>query len=239
MYWGILSDRIGRRPVLLVGLLGDLLTFVLFGLSKSFTWAVVVRCLNGFFTGGTIVIRPILAEISDDTNRARMMGMFPLIMHLGSMLGGAIGGLLADPVKNYPWLFGNSALFSEYPYLLPCLVGSSISLFGLVVGFLYLEETLTVQSRTASSSRIEPETAPLVSETQREEGTCGTSTASEPLSNWDILTPRVMRVLVTNTILCLAIIMHNQMYPIFAATDIAHGGLGMDTRTIGYTLMMC
>ncbi|KAJ2853786.1 hypothetical protein GGI22_004731, partial [Coemansia erecta] len=86
MYWGILSDRIGRRPVLLVGLLGDLLTFVLFGLSKSFTWAVVVRCLNGFFTGGTIVIRPILAEISDDTNRARMMGMFPLIMHLGSML---------------------------------------------------------------------------------------------------------------------------------------------------------
>ncbi|KAJ1796292.1 hypothetical protein LPJ59_003835 [Coemansia sp. RSA 2399] len=102
MHWGILSDRIGRRPVLLAGLLGDLLTFVLFGLSKSFTWAVVVRCLNGFFTGGTIVIRPILAEISDDTNRARMMGMFPLIMHLGSMLGGAIGGLLADPVKNYP-----------------------------------------------------------------------------------------------------------------------------------------
>ncbi|KAJ1889209.1 hypothetical protein LPJ81_006175, partial [Coemansia sp. IMI 209127] len=129
MHWGIVSDRIGRRPVLLFGLLGDLLTFALFGISKSFGWAVVVRCLNGFFTGSIVVIRPIVAEISDDTNRARMMSMIQLMLTLGSMLGGAVGGLLVDPVNNYPWLFGNSVLFREYPYLLPCLVGSSISLF--------------------------------------------------------------------------------------------------------------
>ncbi|KAJ1888610.1 hypothetical protein LPJ81_006282, partial [Coemansia sp. IMI 209127] len=91
MYWGILSDRIGRRPVLLFGLLGDLLTFVLFGLSKSFGWAVVVRCLNGFFTGSAVVIRPIAAEISDDTNRARVIATLSFVWHLGSMLGGAIG----------------------------------------------------------------------------------------------------------------------------------------------------
>ncbi|KAJ2398875.1 hypothetical protein GGI23_002985, partial [Coemansia sp. RSA 2559] len=126
MHWGVLSDRIGRRPVVLIGLLGDLLTFVLFGVSKSFSWALIVRCLNGFFTGGAVVIRPIIAEISDDTNRARMMSMFPLLEHIGFMLGGAIGGLTVNPVKNYPWLFGNSVLFREYPYLLPCLVNSSI-----------------------------------------------------------------------------------------------------------------
>ncbi|KAJ2086462.1 hypothetical protein EV179_002552 [Coemansia sp. RSA 487] len=97
MYWGILSDRIGRRPVLLFGLLGDLLTFVLFGVSKSFTWALVVRCLNGLFTGSAVVIKPVAAEISDDTNRTRMMAMLQLMWHLGSMLGGAIGGVFVDP----------------------------------------------------------------------------------------------------------------------------------------------
>ncbi|KAJ2689808.1 hypothetical protein H4R19_006471, partial [Coemansia spiralis] len=43
MYWGSLSDRIGRRPTLLLCTTGNLVTFVLFGLSKSFTWALVTR----------------------------------------------------------------------------------------------------------------------------------------------------------------------------------------------------
>ncbi|KAJ2524489.1 hypothetical protein GGI11_000781 [Coemansia sp. RSA 2049] len=104
MYWGILSDRIGRRPVVLFGLLGDLLTFALFGISKSFTWAVVVRCLNGLFTGSSVVVKPMAAEISDDTNRARVMAMLPLMWHLGTMVGGAIGGLLVDP--DWEWMHG-------------------------------------------------------------------------------------------------------------------------------------
>ncbi|KAJ2524308.1 hypothetical protein GGI11_000914 [Coemansia sp. RSA 2049] len=179
IHWGILSDRIGRRPVILMGLLGDLLTFVLFGVSKSFKWALVARSLNGFFTGGTVVIKSIIAEISDDTNRGRMMAMFPLMWHFGSMLGGAIGGLFVDPAT------------------------------------------------------------PLVSEAQSEEGRCRIDSESEQFSKWDILTPTVIRILITNLVLCLAISMHNQLYPIFAATDIADGGLGMDARTIGYTFMLC
>ncbi|KAJ1890378.1 hypothetical protein LPJ81_005947 [Coemansia sp. IMI 209127] len=83
------------------------------------------------------------------------------------------------------------------------------------------------------------ETTPLVSEAQREEGICETNATSKPLSKWDILTPTVIRILVTNTGLYLAIVMHNQLYPIIAATDIADGGLGMDPRTIGFTLMLC
>ncbi|KAJ1890683.1 hypothetical protein LPJ81_005893, partial [Coemansia sp. IMI 209127] len=211
----------------------------MFGVSKSFTWALIVRCLNGFFTGGTVVIRPIIAEISDDTNRAHMMSMFMLIWHVGAMLGGAIGGLLADPVKNYPWLFGNSVLFREYPYLLPCLVGASIGLFGLVVGFFCLEETLIVKPSTSPINSAMSETTPLVSEAQREEGICETNTTLKPLSKWDILTPTVIRILVTNAGLYIAVVMHNQIYPIIAATDIANGGLGMDAQAIGFTLTLC
>ncbi|KAJ1666268.1 hypothetical protein EV178_002379 [Coemansia sp. RSA 1646] len=242
MYWGTLSDRIGRRPVILIGLLGNLLTFVLFGVSKSFAWALVARSLNGLFTGNSVVIKSVVAEISDDTNRSRMMAMLPLMWNVGSMLGGAVGGVFVNPVEKYPWLFGNSILFREYPYLLPCLVGSISSIFGLVVGFFQLEETLEPKPRAINTSTANgpaSETTPLISEAQSEEGTSQTAQKAEPRSKWDILTPTVIRVLITSTIMCFATTMHSQLYPIFMATSVADGGLGMDAQGIGYTFTIC
>ncbi|KAJ2398142.1 hypothetical protein GGI23_003297 [Coemansia sp. RSA 2559] len=241
MHWGLLSDRIGRRPVILIGLLGNLLTFALFGVSKSFGWALAARTLNGFFTGNTVAIKSVVAEISDDTNRARMMAMLPLMWNVGAMLGGAIGGILVDPVEKYPWLFGSSVLFREYPYLLPCLVGSISSLFALVFGFFQLEETLVLKPKVpASNGGPASETTSLIFGSHAEEGRCQINTKpDEPRSKWGLLTPTVIRVIVTNAIMCLAIGMHNQLYPIFAATSTADGGLGMDAQSIGYTLTVC
>jgi len=53
-----------------------------------------------------------------------------------------LGGLLADPATQYPSLFGDFQLFIDYPYALPCLVGSVVSGVGAIAGFLFLEETL-------------------------------------------------------------------------------------------------
>ncbi|KAJ2279549.1 hypothetical protein EV176_001454 [Coemansia sp. RSA 451] len=142
MYWGVLSDRIGRRPALLIGLAGDLATFVLFGLSKSFTWAIVTRSLNGMFAGNSAVVKSVVAEISDDTNRPRMMALLPLMWNLGSVGGAAIGGIFADPTHQYPRIFGHMEIFRMFPYLLPCLIGCSITVFGLVMGIFKMEETL-------------------------------------------------------------------------------------------------
>ena len=69
-FWGWLSDRVGRRPVLLAGLAANAVTIVLFGLSTSYGWAVGTRVLNGLFNGNVGVIKVYLREVTDSTNQA-------------------------------------------------------------------------------------------------------------------------------------------------------------------------
>ena len=56
IHWGMLSDRIGRRPVILQGLVGTILSILLFGLSKSFVWALLSRSLCGLLVSTHFVI---------------------------------------------------------------------------------------------------------------------------------------------------------------------------------------
>ncbi|KAJ2430163.1 hypothetical protein GGF47_000240 [Coemansia sp. RSA 2524] len=235
MYWGPLSDRIGRRPTLLMGLTGDLATFVLFGLSKSYKWAIITRSLNGLFAGNSAVVKSVVAEISDDSNRPRMMALLPLMWNIGAVAGSAIGGLLADPVSQYPSIFGRCELFRTFPYLLPCLVGSLTTTFGLVVGLFKLKETLVIEPAVPDvviqETDIATETTHLVSTAPQQHG--------EPLpaqSMLSLLTPTSKFVMATNVLMCLAIAMGDQIYPIFAASAPADGGLGFSTRDIGISL---
>ncbi|KAJ2295360.1 hypothetical protein IWW55_005476 [Coemansia sp. RSA 2706] len=231
MYWGVLSDRIGRRPTLLIGLAGDLVTFVLFGLSKSFTWALVTRSLNGMFTGNSGVAKTVLVEIADDTNRPRMMALLPLLWNVGVIAGAALGGLLANPVTQYPNIFGSWEIFRIYPYLLPCLVGSFTTATGLLIGLFKLKETLVVQppaSAEETQSATATESTPLIAG----------SNVRPPhkQSIMSLLTPMRKRVLLTNVVMWLALAMYTTMYPMFAASPTRDGGLGFSTRGIGISL---
>ncbi|KAJ2157750.1 hypothetical protein GGF46_004283 [Coemansia sp. RSA 552] len=223
MYWGPLSDRIGRRPVILMGLMGDLLTFVLFGLSRSYKWAIITRSLNGLFAGNSAVVKSVMAEISDDTNRPRMMAILPLLWNVGAIAGSALGGILADPANQYPSVFGHIKLFHTFPYLLPCMVGSITTATGLVIGIFKLKETLVVDNDDA-------ETAPLLREQERPAPRVG------PLSLWSLLTPTATRVMAANVLMVLSNGMATWLYNIFAATSPEDGGLGFGPRGIGFSL---
>ncbi|ORX70618.1 MFS general substrate transporter [Linderina pennispora] len=244
MFWGQLSDRIGRRPVLLIGLVGNFVTFLMFGFARSYTWALIARSLNGLLSGNVAVSKSVVAEISDNTNRSRCMAILPLLWNVGCVGGAAIGGLLADPVNQYPNLFGSIRIFHELPFLLPCLVGSMVTLFGIVYGFVMLEETLaTKKARRYTHGDLRPpvkagladETTPLVSSETAQ-------AADEPAAAYkrrtlrDLLTPTVVTVMVTNMLMCLGIACCDQIYPIFAATKTSDGGLGFDSRNIGISL---
>ena len=84
LQWGRASDRIGRKPVLLGGLLGLTLSMIGFGLSRQFWALVLARCAVGALNGNIGVIKSMMAEITDPTNRARGFSFLPMTWAVGS-----------------------------------------------------------------------------------------------------------------------------------------------------------
>jgi hypothetical protein len=79
---------------------------------------------------------------------------------IGSIIGPTLGGTLSDPVHAFPWLFGRSDFLAKYPYWLPCGVAGALNVVGLVIGFLYLEETLPSKAAPPPSPRDESNETP-------------------------------------------------------------------------------
>ncbi|KAI9250000.1 major facilitator superfamily domain-containing protein [Sporodiniella umbellata] len=139
--WGKISDRYGRRPALLCGLVGNAVSSCMFGLSKSLWWAIGSRALCGIMNGNNGVARSFLSEITDNTNKARAFSMFGFCWGMGMIASPAIGGYLNHPVTNFPKLFGWSQFLKDYPYFLPCFVSALLTSFGFIVAFFFLEES--------------------------------------------------------------------------------------------------
>ncbi|TAQ85826.1 hypothetical protein B7494_g5832 [Chlorociboria aeruginascens] len=140
--WGRLSDKIGRKPVLLTGLAGTALSMLIFGLSPNLPVALLARALGGLLNGNIGVLQTTVAEmITVKEHQPRAYSIMPTVWCLGSILGPALGGALARPVSTYPNVFEAGTVWERFPYLLPNLVCTVIVACGVVIGILFLEET--------------------------------------------------------------------------------------------------
>lgn len=140
--WGRLSDRIGRKPVLLTGLAGTALSMLIFGFAPSFPAALLARALGGLLNGNIGVLQTIVAEmVTVKEHQSRAFTVMPLVWCLGSILGSTLGGALSRPVLGYPYLFAEGTIWERFPYLLPNLLCTVVASFGLAIGILFLEET--------------------------------------------------------------------------------------------------
>jgi MFS family permease len=149
--WGALSDRIGRRPVLMIGLIGNTVFFTMFGLANTLVMALIARFLAGVFNGNIAVARAYIGDVSNPQQLATRMGLIGAAFGLGFTIGPFLGGELSAPAER--WDLFKDTIFETYPYLLPCVLASVLSVISLLFAFKSLPESLPENRRVIDKSR--------------------------------------------------------------------------------------
>ncbi|MCJ1447110.1 MAG: hypothetical protein MMC23_007619 [Stictis urceolatum] len=129
-FWGWFSDRVGRKPVVLIGTGLTACCFLAFGFCKTLWQAILVQALMGVVNGNQGVVSTCLGEITDRSNQSKAFTYLPVIYGIGAITGPAVGGLLLG-------LAGE-----KYPYLPPNIFSAGILVVDLVVTMVWLEESL-------------------------------------------------------------------------------------------------
>ncbi|KAK5951497.1 hypothetical protein OHC33_007553 [Knufia fluminis] len=167
--WGHLSDRYGRKPIIMVALAGTALSSLIFGFATKYWIALLARVVGGALNGNVAVMQTMVAEmVHRPEHEPRAYALQPFMWSLGAIAGSSLGGFTAQPAKYYPKVFSQDGIFGRFPYLLPNLIAVAIVLTAMVLGLLFLEETnpdlISQKQGTAepTTAQIAHETAPLL-----------------------------------------------------------------------------
>jgi DHA1 family tetracycline resistance protein-like MFS transporter len=134
---GRISDRYGRRPILLVSLLGSFFGFVLLGVANALWLLFASRILDGLTGGNVTVARAYITDVTDEKDRAKGMGLIGAAFGLGFIIGPAVGGLLSAGER----------------YALPAFVAAALTALNLLAVYLWLPESLGAERRAELAAR--------------------------------------------------------------------------------------
>lgn len=127
---GALSDRYGRRPILLVSLLGSAIGYLVFGIGGALWVLFAGRMIEGITGGSISTIFAYFADITPSDKRTKYFGWVSAVAGVGAAIGPTLGGLLA-----------------KFGYSVPMYFGAIITLLNFVFGIIYMPESLDINNR--------------------------------------------------------------------------------------------
>ncbi len=133
---GRLSDRFGRRPVLLLSVFGTFLGFLLLGFANSLWMLFASRILDGLTGGNLSVAQAYISDVTDEKSRSKGLGMIGAAFGLGFIIGPLTGGLL-----------------SQWGYAVPAFAAATISFINLILIYTWLPESLTTEKRSQMTEK--------------------------------------------------------------------------------------
>lgn len=137
---GRLSDRYGRRPLLILAVSGTILGFLLLGFARSLWMIFLSRAVDGLLGGNTALARAYITDITPPRDRAKRLGLIGAAFGLGFIIGPVMGGVLSLAGLN-----------------VPALVAAGLSIINLIAILIWLPESLPLEER--KQMRSNPHTA--------------------------------------------------------------------------------
>jgi len=133
---GRLSDRYGRKPILLLSLFGTLVSLLMLGFGKTLLILFLARIFDGLTGGNISVAQAYITDVTDEKSRAKGLGMIGAAFGLGFILGPASGGFL-----------------SQYGYAVPAFTAAGLVAINLLMVVFWLPESLAPEKRSTQSTK--------------------------------------------------------------------------------------
>jgi MFS family permease len=151
---GRLSDSVGRRPIIMLGLLGSSVSYLIYGFADSFWLLMLSRAVHGACAATVSTAQAYVADTTSDSDRAQGMGMIGAAFGLGFVLGPALGGLLGHGSLRTPVFFASALTFANLLFAAACLPESHQAERGVRLEFALLIEPLLRLPRDLVSHRL-------------------------------------------------------------------------------------
>ncbi|BFG20785.1 hypothetical protein CerSpe_070590 [Prunus speciosa] len=234
IFWGVVADRYGRKPVIIIVIAAVVIFNTLFGLSVNFWMAISTRFLLGCLNGLLGPIKAYASEAFREEHQALGMSTVSVAWGIGSIIGPALGGFLAQPADKYPNIFSQNSIFGRFPYFLPCLC-ISLFAFGVCIASFWLPETLhkhNGNTRLHDDSFEALETASYGSFANEGKQKTEEQIPKENLfKNWPL-----MSAIIVYCVYSLHDMAYTEIFSLWAVSPRKLGGLSFSTENVGEVL---